>query len=46
MDTPDSFIGPVNLGNPVEFTIRSLADMIIKMTGSKSKIIYLPLPAG
>jgi UDP-glucuronate decarboxylase len=44
MDTPDSFIGPVNLGNPVEFTISSLAEMIIKMTGSKSKIIYLPLP--
>jgi UDP-glucuronate decarboxylase len=44
MDSDDSFTGPVNLGNPVEFTIRSLAEMIIKMTGSKSKIIYLPLP--
>jgi UDP-glucuronate decarboxylase len=44
MDSPDSFTGPVNLGNPVEFTIRSLADMIINMTGSKSKIVYLPLP--
>jgi UDP-glucuronate decarboxylase len=44
MDTPDSFTGPVNLGNPVELTIRTLADLIIKMTGSKSKIIYLPLP--
>jgi UDP-glucuronate decarboxylase len=44
MDTPDNFIGPVNLGNPVEFTIRSLAEMIIKITGSKSKIVYLPLP--
>jgi UDP-glucuronate decarboxylase len=44
MDTPDSFTGPVNLGNPVEITIKSLAGMIIKMTGSKSKIIYLPLP--
>jgi UDP-glucuronate decarboxylase len=44
MDTPDSFIGPVNLGNPVEFTIKSLAEMIIKMTGSKSKIVHLPLP--
>jgi UDP-glucuronate decarboxylase len=44
MDTPDCFTGPVNLGNPVEFTIKSLAEMIIKMTGSKSKIIYLPLP--
>jgi UDP-glucuronate decarboxylase len=44
MDSPDSFIGPVNLGNPVEFTMRSLADMIIRMTSSKSKIIHLPLP--
>jgi len=44
MDTPDSFLGPVNLGNPVEFTIKSLAETIIKMTGTKSKIIYKPLP--
>ena len=44
MDTPDSFTGPVNLGNPVEITISSLARMIIDMTGSKSKIVYLPLP--
>ncbi|MCE5344834.1 MAG: SDR family oxidoreductase [Bacteroidales bacterium] len=44
MDTPDSFTGPVNLGNPVEITVSTLADMIIKMTGSKSKIIYMPLP--
>jgi UDP-glucuronate decarboxylase len=44
MESPDSLIGPVNLGNPVEFTMRSLADMIIRMTSSKSKIIFLPLP--
>jgi UDP-glucuronate decarboxylase len=44
MDTPDSFTGPVNLGNPVEITIKTLARMVIEMTGSKSKIIYLPLP--
>lgn len=44
MNTPDSFLGPVNLGNPGEFTIKSLAEKVIKMTGSKSKIIYLPLP--
>jgi UDP-glucuronate decarboxylase len=44
MDTPDTFTGPVNLGNPTEITIRALAEMIIKMTGSKSKIKYLPLP--
>jgi UDP-glucuronate decarboxylase len=44
MDTPDTFTGPVNIGNPVEITISSLAQMIIKMTGSKSKIIFLPIP--
>jgi UDP-glucuronate decarboxylase len=44
MDTPDTFTGPVNIGNPVEITISSLAQMIIKMTDSKSKIIFLPLP--
>jgi UDP-glucuronate decarboxylase len=44
MDTPDSFTGPVNLGNPVEIKISALAGMIIKMTGSKSRIVYLPLP--
>ena len=44
MDTPDTFTGPVNLGNPTEFTIKALAEMIIKMTRSKSKIVYLPLP--
>lgn len=44
MDTPDSFTGPVNIGNPAELTIRSLAEMILKMTGSKSKIVYLDIP--
>jgi UDP-glucuronate decarboxylase len=44
MDTPDTFTGPVNLGNPVEFTIGSLAEKVIKLTGSKSKIVHLPLP--
>lgn len=44
MDTPDSFTGPVNLGNPAEISIRELADRIIKMTGSRSKIVFLPLP--
>jgi UDP-glucuronate decarboxylase len=44
MDTADTFTGPVNIGNPVEITISSLAQMIIKMTGSKSKIKFLPLP--
>lgn len=44
MNTTDDIIGPVNVGNPGEFTILQLADEIIKLTGSKSKIEYLPLP--
>lgn len=44
MDSHDGFTGPVNLGNPKEITMLELARMIIKMTKSKSKIIYLPLP--
>ncbi len=41
----DSWPGPVNLGNPGEFTIKQLAELVIKMTNSKSEIIYQPLPA-
>jgi UDP-glucuronate decarboxylase len=44
MDSEDDFIGPVNIGNPGEFTIRELAEKVIVMTGSKSKIVYQPLP--
>ena len=44
MGTRDSFIGPVNIGNPKEFTMLQLADEIINITGSKSKITHLPLP--
>ena len=44
MNGPDDFIGPVNLGNPHEFTILQLADLIIKLTDSKSKIIKKALP--
>ncbi len=44
MHTPDSVIGPVNLGNPGEFTVRELAETIIRLTGSKSKIVCMPLP--
>jgi UDP-glucuronate decarboxylase len=44
-NTPDDFTGPVNLGNPDEFTILELAEAIIKMTGSNSRIIFKPLPA-
>lgn len=43
MNQPD-FIGPVNLGNPGEFTIRELADKVLAMTGSTSKIAFRPLP--
>jgi UDP-glucuronate decarboxylase len=45
MATPDSFTGPVNLGNPVEFTIRELAELVIELTNSSSTLIYEPLPA-
>jgi UDP-glucuronate decarboxylase len=44
METPDDVTGPVNLGNPVEFTIRQLAETVIALTGSSSKIVYRPLP--
>lgn len=44
MNSRDGFIGPVNVGNPGEFTIKELAEKVIAMTKSKSKIIYLPLP--
>ncbi|MCR5551207.1 MAG: SDR family oxidoreductase [Bacteroidales bacterium] len=42
MDTPDNITGPINLGNPTEFTIRQLAEIIIELTGSPSKIKFLP----
>lgn len=41
MDTPDDVIGPINLGNPIEFTIKQLAELVIEITDSKSNIIYL-----
>lgn len=44
MNSPKNFTGPVNLGNPGEFTIAELAKKVIKLTNSKSKIIYKPLP--
>ncbi|MEA2043294.1 MAG: UDP-glucuronic acid decarboxylase family protein [Bacteroidota bacterium] len=44
MNTPDTFIGPINIGNPIEFSILELAQKIMGLTGSKSKIIYKPLP--
>ncbi len=44
MDTKENFTGPVNLGNPTENTMNQLANLIIKLTGSKSKITFNPLP--
>lgn len=45
METPDSFTGPVNLGNPVEVSVSDLARLIVKMTSSRSGIRYMPIPA-
>lgn len=44
MKADDGFPGPMNLGNPAEVTIRELAESIVKMTGSKSEIVFKPLP--
>ena len=44
METPDDFIGPVNLGNPGEFTMLELAEKVISLTASRSKIVFRPLP--
>lgn len=44
MATSDDFVGPVNIGNPNEFSILELAEKVIHLTGSKSKIIFKPLP--
>jgi UDP-glucuronate decarboxylase len=44
-DTPDDFTGPVNIGNPREFTIRELAEEVIALTGSRSRLVFHPLPS-
>ncbi len=44
MDSGDELTGPINMGNPVEFTMLELADFVLKLTNSKSKIVYRPLP--
>jgi UDP-glucuronate decarboxylase len=44
MDAPSTLTGPINIGNPGEFTIRQLAEIVIEMTGSSSEIIQMPLP--
>jgi UDP-glucuronate decarboxylase len=45
MESDPSVTGPVNLGNPGEFTMIELAEVVLRETGSKSKLIHLPLPA-
>lgn len=45
MDSPQEVTGPVNLGNPVEFTIKELADAVVELTGSSAGVDYKPLPA-
>ena len=45
MSSPDDLVGPINLGNPNEFTIKQLAEMVIRLTNSKSEITYNPLPS-
>ena len=44
MDSPADVVGPINLGNPGEFTILELAQQVIELTGSRSRIVYRPLP--
>jgi UDP-glucuronate decarboxylase len=45
MESDDAFVGPVNLGNPIEFTILEAAQKIIAMIGSKSQVVFKPLPS-
>jgi UDP-glucuronate decarboxylase len=45
MNSPDDVIGPVNLGNPGEFTIQELAEKVIELTGSHSELVFKPLPS-
>jgi UDP-glucuronate decarboxylase len=45
MGTPEGFTGPVNIGNPCEFTIKQLAELVIDLTGSSSPLVHEPLPA-
>jgi len=44
MKTPEGFTGPVNIGNPSEFTMIQLAELVLKLTGSRSKLVFQPLP--
>jgi UDP-glucuronate decarboxylase len=45
MGAPDDFMGPVNLGNPTEFSIKELAETVVELMGAKSRVVYEPLPA-
>jgi nucleoside-diphosphate-sugar epimerase len=45
METEPEVTGPVNLGNPVEFTMMELAEAVLKLTDSRSKLVHKPLPA-
>ncbi|AZS20777.1 MULTISPECIES: UDP-glucuronic acid decarboxylase family protein [unclassified Caulobacter] len=45
MDTGDEVTGPINLGNPVEFTMKQLAELVLELTGSRSAIVHRPLPS-
>lgn len=45
MESDSSVVGPINLGNPVEFTMNQLAEKVIELTASKSRVVYRPLPA-
>ncbi len=44
-DTPDDFMGPMNIGNATEFTMKELAEKVLGLTGSKSKLVFRPLPS-
>ena len=44
MDSDDNITGPVNFGNPGEFTMLELAEKVLSLTGSKSKLVYKPIP--
>jgi UDP-glucuronate decarboxylase len=44
MESPDDVTGPINLGNPNEFSMRELAELVVSLTGSRSKIEHRPLP--
>ncbi|MGK5022800.1 UDP-glucuronic acid decarboxylase family protein [Janthinobacterium lividum] len=45
MNSPEDFTGPVNIGNPCEYTMLELAEMVLKLTGSTSKLVFKPLPS-